>query len=74
MIRRARKRPRKHSCAWKSLGWVIWRQAVLQIVHPTLTWQEGDTRTRYIAHAERRILVPLVARILQRDPDRRFTP
>lgn len=74
MIGRARKRPRKRSVAWRSVGWVIRRQAALVILTPDVTLSGYRRLVLWVAGVDGRILARQVARVLQRDPTRRNTP
>ena len=74
MIRRARKRPRKHSVAWVTVWWVVWRTAVFNILTADVSASQFSSFRRFVALESRDRLARLVGTALATHSGRRFTP
>jgi len=71
-IRRARRRPRKLSVNFRTLWWVIRREAFLRIWAPLPGQTESRGRREWLCSATTAFLTRTANRLLREQPSRRF--
>jgi len=73
-IRKGRKRPRVRSYSFRTLGWLIRREAALAVLSNHQTPANPSYSRYWISGLDGRLLARRVADFIRREPSRRFTP
>lgn len=74
MIARTRRRPRVRSCSFRTLGWLIRREAALRVILTTAGTGPHTAARRWIAALPSTTLLRAVAYALKLSPHRRLYP
>jgi len=73
-IRKGRKRPRVRSCSFRTLGWLIRREAAIRILLPVAADLPHTHARAWILGLDWREVTALAAKRLRFNPERRYHP